>query len=154
MAGENGTSWWIAWTRSTPALRSARASSLPVSWSPDRIGSAKYPHRRLAAGLYISSWYSKPNSSAIRLRSWISRSNGDSSTVRPENAEKGWPRYEGSTRQLPLTPSTTASSPASPTSEGSTGHSGPRARAMPSARSRRSSRVRRAGAAATTGPAG
>jgi hypothetical protein len=151
MAGENGTSAWIAWTRSTPALRSARASSLPTSWSPDRIGSAKYPHRRLAAGLYISSWYSKPNSSTVRLRSWISRSNGDSSVVRPE---KGWPSWAGSTRQVPVTPSTTAGSPASLTSAGSTGHSGPRARAMPRARSRRSSRMRRASSAGTTGSSG
>jgi len=50
------TSWWIASTRSTPALRSAVASSLPTSRSPYRIGSAKYPQQRLAAGLYISSW--------------------------------------------------------------------------------------------------
>ena len=37
----NGTSWWIASTRSTPALRSAVASTFPTSWSPCRIGSAK-----------------------------------------------------------------------------------------------------------------
>ena len=37
----NGASWWIAWTRSTPAWRSAVASSLPASRSPYRIGSAK-----------------------------------------------------------------------------------------------------------------
>ena len=52
----NGTSWWIASTRSMPAFRSAVASSLPTSRSPYRIGSAKYPQQRLAAGLYISSW--------------------------------------------------------------------------------------------------
>src|SRR5204863_7729491 len=36
-----GTSWWIASTRNTPALRSAVASSLPTSRSPYRIGSAQ-----------------------------------------------------------------------------------------------------------------
>src|ERR687898_186016 len=56
MARSKGTSWWTASTRSTPAVRSAAASSFPTSRSPYRIGSAKYPQRRLAAGLYISSW--------------------------------------------------------------------------------------------------
>ncbi len=37
----NGTSWWIARTRSVEALRSAVASSFPTSRSPCRIGSAK-----------------------------------------------------------------------------------------------------------------
>ena len=35
-----GTSWWMALTRRTPALRSAWASSLPTRRSPDRIGRA------------------------------------------------------------------------------------------------------------------
>ncbi len=43
------------------------------------------PQRRCAAGLYISSRYSNPNNSAARCRSWISRSKGDSSAVRPVN---------------------------------------------------------------------
>src|ERR1035438_5207242 len=41
MVLSKGASWWIAPTRSTPALRSAVASSLPTSRSPYRIGSAK-----------------------------------------------------------------------------------------------------------------
>ena len=41
----------------------------------------------------------------------MSRSNGDSSAARPEN---GWPSSEGSTRHVPLTPSTTAGSPGLP----------------------------------------
>src|ERR1035438_10875445 len=55
MVLSKGASWCTASTRSTPALRSAVASSLPTSRSPYRIGSAKYPQRRLAAGLYIRS---------------------------------------------------------------------------------------------------
>ena len=35
-----GTSWWMALTRRTPALRSAWASSFPTRRSPDRIGRA------------------------------------------------------------------------------------------------------------------
>ncbi len=38
MALVKGTSWWMALTRRTPALRSAWASSLPTRRSPDRIG--------------------------------------------------------------------------------------------------------------------
>ena len=49
----------------------------------------------------------------MRLRSNTSRSNGDSSAVRPW---KGWPSSDGSTRHCPRTPSITAGSPASPTS--------------------------------------
>ena len=40
MVGVKSTSWWIACTRSTPASRSAAASSLPTSPSPYRIGRA------------------------------------------------------------------------------------------------------------------
>ena len=64
------------------------------------------------------------------------------------------PRRGGSTRQVPLTPSTTAGSPASPTSTGSTGHSGPLDRAIPSARSRRSLRMSSASSLGTTGSSG
>ena len=91
-------------------------------------GARSTPTGALAAGLYISSWYSKSNSSMARLRSCTRRSNGDSNAVRPENGRLS---SDGSTRHWPLTPSTTAGSPASPTPTGSTGRSGPLARAMP-----------------------
>src|SRR5689334_21797525 len=43
----------MAFTRSTPAFRSAIASSFPTSSSPYTIGSAKYPQRRRLVHLQL-----------------------------------------------------------------------------------------------------
>ena len=109
MARVKGTSWCTACTWSCEVLRSAVASTLPTSRSWCSTGSAKYPQRRLSFGLYISRVYSKSNSSMARTRSWISRSNGDSSAVRPSKPSAV---ASGSTRHRPVVPSISAGMPA------------------------------------------